>query len=163
MISLEYRDRTAVSCAEFAASSISAIHVFHTSQLYRNTDRYSSVVFLASSIIPLVCIIIKETRASELRQNADISVQKALEVLKDISRTLPFANRVLQILGRLIGQTNDAIATSSLTDLDGLLLLDPGFLDGDYDMNKVDLFGFEEYQFPLGDGQRQEYFCERGA
>ncbi|KAH8701513.1 hypothetical protein BGW36DRAFT_445050 [Talaromyces proteolyticus] len=114
MISLNYHDRTAISCTEIAASSINAIHFFHTSQLYQNTDRYSSVVFLASAIIPLVSIIIKESKTSALRETAGNSFRKALGVLKDISHTLAFAHRVLQRLSHLIDLANGNITISSL-------------------------------------------------
>jgi hypothetical protein len=82
----------------------------------QSTDRYSSVNFLASAIVPLICIIIKETKSSTARMVAEETFRKALAILKDISRSLRFAKRMLQRLGRLVDADKEATVVLSPTD-----------------------------------------------
>ena len=118
MVDLQYDDRTAEGCVSIATDTINTIHAIHTSTLSQRTDRYSSVIFLAGAIIPLICIIVKDNNRDGVRATAVDSFHKALALLQDISPGLEFARLTLQRLRRIVDAANKAILNQWPTDLD---------------------------------------------
>ena len=111
MLDLNYQDSTAQICVEIASSSVNGIDAYHNSDMHQPTERYSSVTYLSTAIIPLICVILKESYNTDLKATAVASWQKALAVLQDIAPGLTLARHTLQRLRHIIHATNRAITT----------------------------------------------------
>lgn len=152
MVSLKYHSRDAEVCVAITASSIDAIHAFHTSKYHQSTDRYSSVIYLAGAIIPLTCVIIKEDNEiqGELRARASSSFQKALSLLQEISPGHTFAKRMLSRLRRIVDAANRNISTRGLLiDDESGTQRDETWMKGSFGL---DVEGVSPYQFNGGLG-----------
>jgi hypothetical protein len=112
MVSLSYSQRTAEQCVIISGSSISAVYVYHSSELQKTTDRYGSTFYLTCAILPLLCIIVSDhISMDEIRPRAIESLRKALYVLEDISPGFFFARHTLDRLRPLLQLVNKAITT----------------------------------------------------
>ena len=109
MLALNYDDKTARDCISIAASSIDGIHAHYHSPSYRPTDRFSSVLYLVGSLLPLICIIIRSENDGEARADAIDAYQKALSMLKLMSPNFSAARHTLRRLHRVIATTERAI------------------------------------------------------
>lgn len=118
MVNLKYQPRDGEACLAITTSSIDAIYAFHHSKFHQNTDRYSSVIYLAGAIIPLTCIIIKDGNdvGSDVRACAVRAFRKALSLLEDISPGHTFAKRMLARLRRIVDAANRKILNKERID-----------------------------------------------
>ncbi|KEF51120.1 uncharacterized protein A1O9_12843 [Exophiala aquamarina CBS 119918] len=109
MVSLSFSSRTAETCVEIAKVSTDLVSEFHVSSWSQRTDRFSSVIFLAAALIPLICILVRHDSRDELREKAIAPYCKALKIIQDHSNSLAFAQNILQRLGCLIDAANTII------------------------------------------------------
>lgn len=105
----DHDDTTARDCVSIAASSINAIHSHHTSPSYKSTDRFSSVLYLVNSLLPLVCVIVRENNQWQTRTDAIAAFQKCLSILQSLSQTFSAARHILHRLDRIIISAKNAI------------------------------------------------------
>lgn len=114
MVTMKPHARTAELCIQIATESIDRIHAFYTSPYAQRTDRYSSVVFLTSAIIPLVCAIIADNTTACTRSTATRAYQTAIQMIRDMEPGLAYARRILRRLGKIISATDFAIARCTM-------------------------------------------------
>jgi len=149
---MQYDTATALQCSTIAASSIDAVHIYLSSSVHRTTDRWSSVLYLVSAILPLVCIIVKNDNEPVLRANAITSFKKGLSLLNSMSPNFSWARHTLKRIQRIIGTAKKAI---EVFDNAGMFLLDPSeFFEEDMLKPRyTDFFNMDSWTSLDADGQ----------
>ncbi|GAB7356245.1 hypothetical protein MBLNU459_g7059t2 [Dothideomycetes sp. NU459] len=109
ILSTDYTERTARDCVSIAADSIDAIHFHHVSAAYKATDRFSSVLYLVNSLLPLVSVIVGEHNLWQTRTDAIVAYRKGLTILETLSPTFSASRHTLRRLERIIASASDAI------------------------------------------------------
>ena len=121
MLSLKYNDTTAEDVLSIASSSINAIHDHHNSQIYKPTERWSSVLFLTGALLPLVCVIVKSENTQQRRVDAIEVFKKGLSLLYQMAPNFGTARHALARLQRIIAsatQTINRLHSAELFSLD---------------------------------------------
>lgn len=101
MLSLTYDDATAEDCVAIASSSIEAIHMHQSSSAFGPTTRFSSVMYIISCLLPLVCVIIRNDNLKATRQNASAAFRKGYDIVQAISANYTLARHALRRSDRI--------------------------------------------------------------
>lgn len=157
MQSLNFDDKMAQDCSLIASSNISAIHDIYHSRMYCPLDRFSICEWLTSSILPLICILVKPSGDLACQNRAMEAYQDAISLLQDMAPRFSPARHALSRMRKLTRAADRAVgrlqfpdgpnSNSTDPDLDTLILElsgvfdapDPqyewqiGFLDGGLD------------------------------
>lgn len=109
MLGLSYDDEIARDCVSIATSSINSIYASYHAPSHRPTDRFSSVLYLVGSLLPLVCVIVRGENIRQTQTDAIEAFNKDLSLLQDMAPNFSAARHTLQRLSRVIKTTERAI------------------------------------------------------
>lgn len=102
MLTLDFQTRTAEACLSVAIDSIDTIYATHFSPMHQELERYSAITYLTGAIIPIACIILKDSGESDVQECAINAFEKAMVLFKDIAPGLCLARATLKRLRRVI-------------------------------------------------------------
>jgi len=129
MLNMTYDNMTAEQCVTIATSSINAIYIYLSSKFHRPTDRFSSVLYLVGSLLPLVCLIVKNDNELQTRTQAISAFKQGLSLLNSMAPNFSWARHTLRRIHRIIGTAKRAI---EVFDNAGMFALDlTEFFEGD--------------------------------
>jgi hypothetical protein len=109
MESLDFDDAFARDCTEIASITVSATHEACHSPSYSVIDRFFAGLCLVTSLLPLICVIVKHDSTSTNRSNAIESYHKATAMMRTMEANFSPASHGLSRLHRLLRTTDRAI------------------------------------------------------
>lgn len=110
LLTAAYDGATAKDCVSIATNSIEIIHAQFISPTYRSTDRFSSVLYLIGSLLPLICVIVKGENDGQTCADAIDALTRDLSMLSQMSPYFSVARHTLRRLHRVIQTTRRAIS-----------------------------------------------------
>lgn len=129
MLGLKYNRTIAEECVLIATSSVNAIHAYYHSRYHKQTNRYSSILYLMGSLLILVCVIVKSDNDQCTRSQAIESFKKGLYIHNELSTNFTMARHALHRMHRIIGRTQEVINSFQTADEFQLQELGPQITD----------------------------------
>lgn len=124
MLAFKYDHSIAEECVLIATSSVNAIHAYYHSRYHKQTNRYSSILYLMGSLLILVCVIVKSDINQFTRSTAIDTFKRGLSIHNELSTNFTMARHALHRMHRIIGRTQKVI--NSFQTADQLQLQDLG-------------------------------------
>ncbi|EXJ86931.1 hypothetical protein A1O3_03885 [Capronia epimyces CBS 606.96] len=114
MINLTYGEQAARLCIDVTAEVVAAVEASYPSQRSNRCTRHAYLHHLTGAIVPMICIVIRQTNGEDLTRPATNLLTKCLKILESFSQRSFLARRVLQQLRRPIQVARDIIDSRGL-------------------------------------------------